>query len=488
MKNEYLLILIAASACNYASHESSISISVKEISNIPDSAFMISRYSQKFVCIDSIRKNKPIVISYFNGTCSACFENLFLWEDFVNNLNANRIKDVAVLLFFYTYNVHITKDLYTRNQCAFPIYFDKDCALQKYFDIEESFNTYIIDKNGKVIFKCNPVYEKDLWGKMISILSTSFCSFNRIFGCNFYFYSINLFVTEMTNQSFNLSQIIFICISLFSCNSPQSMGREQEGKAQTTPTPVEVTTAIALRETFELELPCNGQVEAARTARVCFETQGIISGVHVANGQVVKAGDLLASLDDAEPQLALQRAKLQLERAALEKKNLLLGYSPAQDTSKLSKEIVQTVEIRSGYTEAQLAVREAELKLSKTRLVAPVAGRVVDLKAKAHNPTSSYDFLCNIIDESSLQVAFNVLESELDMAAVGANVVVTPLTQAGHKSLGRITEVNRKVDNNGLISVVASLNEPNNALIPGMNVRVMVTSQLPNRLVIPWRG
>jgi RND family efflux transporter MFP subunit len=266
------------------------------------------------------------------------------------------------------------------------------------------------------------------------------------------------------------------------------MGREQEGKAQTTPTPVEVTTAIALRETFELELPCNGQVEAARTARVCFETQGIISGVHVANGQVVKAGDLLASLDDAEPQLALQRAKLQLERAALEKKNLLLGYSPAQDTSKLSKEIVQTVEIRSGYTEAQLAVREAELKLSKTRLVAPVAGRVVDLKAKAHNPTSSYDFLCNIIDESSLQVAFNVLESELDMAAVGANVVVTPLTQAGHKSLGRITEVNRKVDNNGLISVVASLNEPNNALIPGMNVRVMVTSQLPNRLVIPLEG
>lgn len=173
MKNVYFLILIAASACNYASHESSISISLKEISNIPDSALMISRYSQEFVCIDSIRKNNPIVISYFNGTCSACFENLYLWEDFVNNLNVNRIKDVAVLLFFYSYNVHITKDLYTRNQCTFPIYFDKDCALQKHFDIEESFNTYIIDKNGKVILKCNPVYEKNMWGKMISILSTS---------------------------------------------------------------------------------------------------------------------------------------------------------------------------------------------------------------------------------------------------------------------------------------------------------------------------
>jgi len=146
---------------------------------------------------------------------------------------------------------------------------------------------------------------------------------------------------------------------------------------------------------------------------------------------------------------------------------------------------MQTARVRSGLADAELQVRELEYRLSKTILTAPFDGRVVDLKAKPFNPTSSYDYLCNIVDEGSLQVTFNVLESELQMAEPGVEVEITPFSNADVKCFGTITEVNRRVDNSGMVGVVARLNRVNGTVIPGMNVRILVRKPLPNCIVIP---
>jgi len=92
------------------------------------------------------------------------------------------------------------------------------------------------------------------------------------------------------------------------------------------------------------------------------------------------------------------------------------------------------------------------------------------------------------VDEGSLQVAFNVLESELHMALEGVQVEVHPFSDKSVQVKGVITEINRRVDKNGMVGLVAKLMQSDIRIIPGMNVRVMVRKAEPNRLVIPVDG
>ncbi|MDD3893294.1 MAG: biotin/lipoyl-binding protein, partial [Bacteroidales bacterium] len=117
-------------------------------------------------------------------------------------------------------------------------------------------------------------------------------------------------------------------ILLASCSSgktdsEQTNSNERKGS----PTPVMVTTAPATTKTFYHELLCNGTVEAGRMAKITFEAQGIIELIPIANGQMVQKGQLLAQLNNREQQMALERAQTALQRAKVEMKHLMLGYS-----------------------------------------------------------------------------------------------------------------------------------------------------------------
>ncbi|MDX9771200.1 MAG: efflux RND transporter periplasmic adaptor subunit [Tenuifilaceae bacterium] len=288
------------------------------------------------------------------------------------------------------------------------------------------------------------------------------------------------------NRLFLLLPLLGQLLWVASCSSGRADGEQStSNERKSAPTPVMVTTAPATIKTFYHELLCNGTVEAGRMAKITFEAQGIIENIPIANGQLVQQGQLLAQLNSTEQQMALERAHNALQRAKVEMRHVLLGYS---DTSNLPPQVMHTARIQSGLAEAELQVREREHNLSKTIIESPFAGRVVSLQAKPHNPTSSYEYLCQIVDEQSLRVSFSVLESELHMATLGTEVEVHPFSNQNLRVKGKITEINRMVDKNGMVSVIANLTNGKHDIIPGMNVRVLVRKALPNQLVIPIDG
>lgn len=312
--------------------------------------------------------------------------------------------------------------------------------------------------------------------------------------CNF---STNALLSPIKNWCPKNSNIICISsnitlscllIMLASCSGSSNNQQLAQNSSTQAAAPIKVSTTIAQQKTFNHELLCNGTLSVANSAEVGFEAQGIITEVKVSIGMRVKRGDVLATLDNSNQQLALERASSRLEVAQLEMKNFLLGYSSTADTSQLTPQVMQTARIRSGYNEAKLAIREAELQLAKTIIAAPIQGLITDLQAKAHNPTSTYKFLCRIIDESTIQAEFNVLETELSIVSEGAHVEVTPFTNTTQSCKGKITEINRIVDKNGMVKIVAKLQNPGSSFITGMNVRVMVRKPIDNKLVIPIDG
>ena len=95
------------------------------------------------------------------------------------------------------------------------------------------------------------------------------------------------------------------------------------------------------------------------------------------------------------------------------------------------------------------------------------------------------DKVCTLIDDSSFDVEFRILEAELGGVAVGQKVKVTPFVRDSLEYEGLIAEINPLVDEKGLVKVQARLKSTGTALMDGMNVRVVVEEKLQHLFVVP---
>lgn len=295
---------------------------------------------------------------------------------------------------------------------------------------------------------------------------------------------MEMHITRIKKPLVQLALFLLIANLNTFCKRTTAEGESSEIGASLSPSPVYVTTVVATVKPFYNELWCNGRVEAGSTAQILFEQPGMVKEVLVRNGQEVSKGQVIVKLDDNEQRLALQKAQNALDRAKVEMADILLGYSSSGDTTNIPVAVKNTAGIRSGLYDAKLALNEALFRLSKTEIKSPISGRIVDMEVQSNNPTSAYKLVCKVIDESSLRVRFGIMETELEWAQPGAEVQVSPLSLPQVKVFGKIMEVNRLVDNSGMVSVVASIQQ-NPYLIPGMNVKLCIRKMISNALVLP---
>ena len=117
---------------------------------------------------------------------------------------------------------------------------------------------------------------------------------------------------------------------------------------------VEVDT-LRLRP-FERELVSNGRLTAHRRSKLNFQLSGVVASVNVANGGRIAAGGAIATLDNSEHKLALERAELALKKSHLSFLDELvkLGYKLG-DTITPPADAVELARIRSGYADAKMS-------------------------------------------------------------------------------------------------------------------------------------
>ena len=78
--------------------------------------------------------------------------------------------------------------------------------------------------------------------------------------------------------------------------------------------PVPVTTALAVQKTIPMQLHAIGTVEAYVSVEIKAQTSGQVLKVHFREGDDVKKGDLLFTIDPQPLQAALEKAEAELER------------------------------------------------------------------------------------------------------------------------------------------------------------------------------
>jgi multidrug resistance efflux pump len=122
-----------------------------------------------------------------------------------------------------------------------------------------------------------------------------------------------------------------------------------------------------------------GEVTALTQAKINFKSSGVIEKIMVANSAVVKAGQVLAILDNEQQRIALQQAQDVLQDCRVELNKLLLEFGGKdRDTTSVSNRIMENIKAKSGIIKALTNVRDAQFKLENTYLKAPYAGVIAN--------------------------------------------------------------------------------------------------------------
>ena len=279
---------------------------------------------------------------------------------------------------------------------------------------------------------------------------------------------------------------ILAALSALMLCSCASGGRQEmrDDKAVSGPEVNEVEVIVLERGDFSRQLISNGKLKAARRASLAFGTGGTISALRVSNGSRISAGNVIASLDRPDLKLAKEAAEIAVRKAELELYDVLAGQGHAlKDTVSVPREVLEMAKMRSGYTSALNALAKARLDYESSVLKAPFSGRIADMETGMHDRVGTEPF-CTVMDDSSLDVDFYVMESEYPFLSEGLSVKIIPFADRSKTIKGRLTGINPTVNKSGQIAVRARV--PNDGtLLDGMNVKVVVERTLPDQLVVP---
>ncbi|MDG5800608.1 efflux RND transporter periplasmic adaptor subunit [Marinilabiliaceae bacterium ANBcel2] len=241
-------------------------------------------------------------------------------------------------------------------------------------------------------------------------------------------------------------------------------GCGQTDKESVSPRNVKVVSPHSAGTTITREF--NGVVEESRNANLSFRVGGPLVGVFAEEGDFVREGELLASIDPRDYQVQLQAAKAQYHQAKAE-------YERFKELYKQDKLPVNTFEkLETAFTAAKSSYENAQNALADTRLKAPFSGTVFQKNISNHETIAAGIVVYTIIDIEDLEIVFGVPES---IVAEMANTKEVTVDISGKTIAAKVKSVSNKSGEDNLFETRISVQNPDyNEIRPGMNAKVTV--------------
>ena len=233
------------------------------------------------------------------------------------------------------------------------------------------------------------------------------------------------------------------------------------------------------RLTDKINLPA--AVESFENLWVKTEVSGQVVRIPVKEGQAVKERQVLVELDDRDYQLRLERIQANHRLATLDHERM----------AELAKKKI-TAETELDKIEAQLKdlsaqLKEAQLALSRTKIRAPISGRLNEIEAKIGDWLAVDKPVAQILQLEVVKVTVGIPES--DVAAVldlnEADVVIEAL--GNRKVRGKKIFLSRQPSTLArLYDLELAVQNPDQHILPGMFARVELVKEVFDKaLVIP---
>jgi RND family efflux transporter MFP subunit len=262
-------------------------------------------------------------------------------------------------------------------------------------------------------------------------------------------------------------------------------GCSQKSEAQAPPAPA-VTVAVPLVRAVQDWDEFTGRFEATQSVEVRARVGGYISGVHFRDGDYVRRGQLLFTLDprpaqaalaSARAQLAQAQAQISLAQSELTRSETLLA-SQAVSQAEVDTRRANLMTARAAIASANANVRARQLDLEFTRVTAPISGRVSDRRVDAGNlvggGSSAADVLTTVVSSAPIHFVFDGSEAVLlkyqRQARNGAAPIQVRLQdEADFNRPGTLDFTDNAVDTaSGVIRLRAVIPNADGFLKPGM--------------------
>ena len=292
-------------------------------------------------------------------------------------------------------------------------------------------------------------------------------------------------ITNRVRQGLTLLGMVLLITQLVGCD---------KGVAQNAPPPPpEVSAAPVLIKPVSQWDNFNGRVEAVQSVQLRPRVSGYIDSVNYREGDEVKKGQVLFTIDDRSYRAALEQAKAELARARSQ-------ASLARSESGRSEKLIGTQAIsreaweqrRSAASQAQAdvlaaeaAVDMAQLNLDFTRVTAPIDGRASRAMITTGNLVTAGDsasVLTTLVSQDRMYVYFDVDEAIYlqyqAMARQGQNrgslpVEIALTGEQGYPHRGTVDFLdNQLTASTGTIRMRATLDNQQRQFTPGLFARV----------------
>lgn len=296
-------------------------------------------------------------------------------------------------------------------------------------------------------------------------------------------------------------RLFALAVASFAASLPASAA-DEPAKTETKrpPAPVRVVEAATIDVPVVLDLV--GSTRALASIPVKTRVDSQIESVGVAEGDRVKAGQMIFTLDaravraqaeQARAVLARDQAQLVLVEADLERtKQLVASRTKSERDLESAKTLVAAQNATIAADEA--ALRNLEVQVTWYEIKSPIDGRVGSLPLKPGSSVRAADstLLATINQLDPIHVAFAVPQASVGRLRQALTAGVLPvevkLPGANRPAIeGRVAFLENTLDTTtGTLQVVAILPNADERLLPGefVEVRVRLRSD-PNALVVP---
>lgn len=299
----------------------------------------------------------------------------------------------------------------------------------------------------------------------------------------------------MSNQSshsilrYSAVLALAISLSLSACGGGGSAGGDEaqaeakakDGKGEDKkPEAVPVEVAQVAKRPISARYSGTATLEAPGEAQVVAKASGVMVQLLAEEGDVVKAGQVLARIDPDRPRMEMERARAnmsKLENNYRRSKELLAQKLVSAEASD---------QIRFDLEAAKASFNLAQLELSNTNVVAPISGVIAQRMVKPGNLVGLNAPVFRIVDNSRLEAVLNVPEREIATLKPGLPVHMSVDAISGEVFKGVVDRISPVVDaGSGTFRVVARFDGAQ-TLRPGMFGRFdVVYDQRNNVLTLP---
>jgi len=279
---------------------------------------------------------------------------------------------------------------------------------------------------------------------------------------------------------------------------------------------ITVGVAQPLRQDYTVKLSYTADIKPYQQVNIFPRVNGYISKIHVEQGDLVKAGQLLVEIDHAEftqqvaqaranlraaranvvrQEATLANAKLALDRALALIKNELIAQQQVDDAqAAYDVARAQLEALKAQVQQVDVALSQAELNLEWSYIRAPFAGVIARRNQDvgtyfntfaASSPTGVAPLLLH--DIHAVRIFIEVVEKDSPLVKVGAPAEVTTDAYPGRVFTGLVSRVVQALDpTTRTMTVEVELPNPDRILKGGMFARVdLQVATRPNAILIP---